>query len=387
MMSEFVFRMLTRVLYGRGTVRKLGEECRRLGGAKVLVVTGRYTAGNSPAFPLVQQVLQEAGMTVRVFTAIEADPSVETVDKGAALMREWQADMAVALGGGSPMDAAKSICMLRTNPGSIREYLRRERTVTHEALPLVCVPTTAGSGSEVTAGAVTTDRQAGEKIGVSHDSMMPRLAIVDPELHASMPPALTASTGLDALCHAIEAYVSTGAEPVADALCLHAIRLIGANLRKAVANGRDVETRGKMALASLMAGAAFTNAGLGAVHAIAHCLGAMYKVPHGIANAMLLPYVMEFNAMADMERFRNIAVALGEDVAGLSLPDAADRAAEAVRRLNSDVGVPRTLKEVGVTADDFPTIVENSITYRLLPCNPRTVARGDLENILRNASG
>ncbi|HWQ60909.1 MAG TPA: iron-containing alcohol dehydrogenase [Negativicutes bacterium] len=386
-MADFVFRMLTRVMYGRGAVNRLGEECRKLGAAKVLLVADSYMVRNSPAFPLVEKVLKDAGMTVEVFADIEADPSVETVDKGAALMREWQGDMVVALGGGSPMDAAKSICMLRTNPGSIREYMRKERTIVTAAIPLICIPTTAGTGSEVTAGAVTTDKQAGEKIGVSHDSMMARLAIIDPELHASMPPALTASTGLDALCHAIEAYISTEAEPISDALCLHAIRLIGENLRKAVANGRDIETRGKMALASLVAGAAFTNVGLGAVHAIAHCLGAMYKVPHGVANAMLLPYVMEFNVMADMAKFREIAIALGENTAGLSLQEAAAKAVEAVRRLNRDVGVPRTLKEVGVTAGDFPTIVENSITYRLLPCNPRTVSEKDIENILQNAMG
>lgn len=386
-MADFVFRMLTRVMYGRGAVNRLGEECRKLGAAKVLLVADSYMVRNSPAFPLVEKVLKDAGMTVKVFADIEADPSVETVDKGAALMREWQGDMVVALGGGSPMDAAKSICMLRTNPGSIREYMRKERTIATAAIPLICIPTTAGTGSEVTAGAVTTDKQAGEKIGVSHDSMMARLAIIDPELHASMPPALTASTGLDALCHAIEAYISTEAEPISDALCLHAIRLIGENLRKAVANGRDIETRGKMALASLVAGAAFTNVGLGAVHAIAHCLGAMYKVPHGVANAMLLPYVMEFNVMADMAKFREIAIALGENTAGLSLQEAAAKAVEAVRRLNRDVGVPRTLKEVGVTAGDFPTIVENSITYRLLPCNPRTVSEKDIGNILQNAMG
>lgn len=384
-MKEFVFRLYTKVLYGEGAAKKLGEECKKFNAKKVFFVTDSFMVEHSPVFPVLVESIKTAGLEVMVFSDVEADPSVETVDGAADIMKKFGGDIVVALGGGSPMDTAKSVSVLQTNEGSIREYMRKNRMISNPAVPLICIPTTAGTGSEVTAGAVTTDRQAEEKLGVSHDSMMPKLAIVDPELQVSMPPHLTASTGLDALCHAIEAYVSTEAEPISDAMCLYAIRMIGENIRKAVANGRDMEARGKMALASLMAGVGFAQAGLGAVHAIAHCLGAMYHVPHGVANALMLPYVMEFNVPANMEKFREIAIALGENVDGLSLRDAAYRSAEAVKQMKDDLGIPKSLQDVGVKESDFETIVKNSITYRLLPFNPRTVSERDIENILKKA--
>jgi alcohol dehydrogenase class IV len=384
-MKEFAFRISTRILYGEGAVKKIGEECKKLKFKKVFFITDPFMTKHSPTFPQLISLIKDAGLDVEVYSDVEADPSIETIDKVASIMKVFGGDVVVALGGGSPMDTAKSISILQTNEGSIRDYLYKVRTFQHDALPIICIPTTAGTGSEVTAGAVTTDRQTEEKIGVNHASIMPKLAIIDPEIMVSMPPALTAATGMDALCHAIEAYVSTEAEPISDALCLHAIRLIGENLRKAVSNGRDIKTRGNMALASVMAGIGFAQAGLGLVHAIAHCLGAMYRVPHGVANALMLPFVMEFNAMASMERFRDIAIALGEDVSKMSLRDAAYQSVEAVKRLKSDIGIPPTLSEVGVKEKDLPTIVEHSITYRLLPYNPRTVTPNDINSILWQA--
>jgi len=383
-MIDFSFRMLTKVVYGRGMAKKIGEECKKLGAKKVFYVTDEFMVQNSPAFPVILESMKQAGLEVMVYSDIQPDPSIEVVMKASQAMKDFGADVAVALGGGSPMDCAKSVCMLQTNEGSIADYMYKRRTITNPAKPLICIPTTAGTGSEVTAGAVTTDKQSQEKIGVSDDTMMAKLAVIDPELLLSMPPSLTASTGLDALCHAIEGYTSTQSHPISDAMCLHSIRLVGENLVKSVANGRDIDARGNMALASLMAAAAFTNVGLGAVHAIAHCLGAMYHVPHGVANAVMLPHVMEFNVPATPEKFRQIAIALGQNVDGLNLRDAAYKSVEAVRQFNIDCGIP-TLKAVGLTAEDIPTVVKNSITYRLMPCNPRTVSEKDLERILNSA--
>lgn len=386
-MKEFAFRMYTRVLYGEGVAKHLADECKKMDAKRVFFVTDSYMAEHSHIVPELLKLLEKAGIEVRIFSEVETDPSIQTVDKVAALMKDFASDVVVAIGGGSPMDTAKLGALLQTNEGSISDYMRKRRRITAPAIPLICIPTTAGTGSEVTAIAVATDREAGEKIGIPHDSMMPKLALVDPELHVSMSPYLTASTGLDALCHAIEAYISLEAEPLSDALCLHAMRLISENLRKAVTNGRNLEVRGKMALASLLAGAGFAQAGLGLVHGIAHCLGAMYHVPHGVANALMLPYVMEFNALADMEKFREIAVALGEDVKGLSLREAALRSVEAIHLLKRDLALPATLSEVGVKRSDFPTIVKNTMTYGRLPMNPRTVSPKDVENILQRAIG
>ncbi|WP_371379257.1 iron-containing alcohol dehydrogenase [Sporomusa aerivorans] len=386
-MKEFIFRLYTKILYGEGVAKRLGMECKQLNASKVFFVTDSFMVEHSAAFPMLIDSIKDAGLKVKVFSDVEADPSISTIDGVAAIMKEFGADIAVALGGGSPMDTAKLACMLQNNEGSVRDYMRKVRSVDKPAVPVICIPTTAGTGSEVTSFGVVTDREAGEKIGIAHDSMMPKLAIIDPALQVSMPPTLTAATGMDALCHAIEAFVSLDAEPLSDAMCLHAIRLIGENIRKAVANGRDVETRGKMALASLAAGVGFAQAGLGAVHGIAHCLGAMYHVPHGVANALMLPYVMEFNVMANMEKFREIAIALGENVLDMPLRDAAYRSVAAVKLIVKDLGIPQTLKEVGVKESDFPAIIKNTMTYGRLPFNPRTVSEKDVADILTAAMG
>ena len=384
-MKDFVFKFLTKVNFGIGAAKRVGEECKALGATKVFFVTDKFMQEHSPAYPMIMDSFKSAGLEVLVFSDVEPDPSVETVDKGAQMMKDFGAEVAVALGGGSPMDCAKTMSMLQTNEGSIREYIHKRRAITKPAKPLICIPTTAGTGSEVTAAAVTTDKQSQEKLGLADDSLMPRMALIDPELHVGMPPGLTASTGLDALCHAIEAYVAVASEPFTDALAIYAIKMIGANIGKAVANGRDIEARSNMAIASTVAGGAFSNASLGLVHGIAHCLGAMYHVPHGTANALMLPYVMEFNAMAAPEKFREIAIALGADVSGMNLRDAALEASKIVSQMCADCGVPLTLKEVGVKKEDIPTIVKNTITYARLPNNPRTVSEKDIEKILLTA--
>lgn len=385
LMMDFVFRTPTRVIFGRGVVEKVGEECRKLGGTKAFLVTGRTATKNSPYFAKIMDSLQSAGLKVIVYSEVESDPSVETVDRGAEIFRKEGCDIAIGFGGGSPMDAAKAIAGLQANPGSMAEFIRGQKRMTNPTFPIVCIPTTAGTASEVTAAAVTTDLKTKEKIGISSDHIMPRVALVDPELHLSMPPNVTAATGMDALTHAIEGYVSLNAEPISDALCLHAIRLIGANLRKAVANGSDIEARSNMVLGSLIAGLGFTNVGLGAVHAVAHPLGGHFGIPHGVANGLMLPYVMEYNLMANFAKFKEIAEALGKNTAGLSLRDAAYLSVEAVRELNRDVGIPNTLGELGVTEEHLPILVEHSMTSRSLPTNPRKLSAEDIRKIFVRA--
>ncbi len=384
-MQNFIFRLQTKVIFGSGAVKNIGQICKELGASKIFLVTGKTATKKSPYIPQLVAALEAVGLQVLLYSEIEADPSIETVDHGAQILKEFGADAVIAFGGGSPMDAAKSMAMLSANDGSIADYIRGRKTIVNRSLPLICIPTTAGTGSEVTSAAVTSDKKTREKIGLSHDYMMPVLAIIDPELHISMPQAVTAATGIDALTHAIEAYISLKSTPISDALALHSIKLIGENLRRSYANGNDLETRSNMAIASLIAGGAFANAGLGAVHGIAHPVGAQFGVAHGVANGILLPHVLEYCLMADYTKFKNIAIAIGEDVAGMVEKDAAKQAITAIRNLNEDIGIPETLHEVGVPGSAIDDIVKDAASYRLLPNSPRQLTAKDLRIILERA--
>ena len=386
-MNDFMFRMPTRVIYGGEAEKNALSFCNGQKWSKIFIVTGKTSTKKSPHLLSMIEAMKGSGIEVQLYSEIEADPGVETVDKGAALMQAFQADAVVAFGGGSPMDAAKSMSLVGANGGSIIDYLRGRRSIARKGLPIICIPTTAGTGSEVTAAAVTTDKQSKEKIGISHDFLMPMLAIVDPNLHVSMPPSVTAATGIDALTHAIEAYVAVKANPITDALALHAIRLIGTSLRLAYANGADLNARSNMALASLIAGAAFTNAGLGAVHAIAHPLGGQFGVSHGVANGIMLPYVMEYCCLANYGKFRDIAQALGENICKLSEREAALKSVEAVKILKADIGIPNGLCEVNIFQDSVESIANDAATYRLLPNSPRCLMIEDLRIIISRAMG
>ena len=385
-MEGFSFQLATRVLFGNGVVDQIGQEAKKLGSAAAVVVTDANLI-HTPGFSVMLDSLTAAGLRAGVFPEVEADPTEETIARGVRFLRDKEADLVIAFGGGSPMDAAKAISLMHTNSGAIDDYLRGRQVFSKPGLTLICIPTTAGTGSEVTLNAVIRDPRTREKIGVGHPYIAPTLALVDPELHVSMPPAVTAATGMDALTHAIEAYLAARAHPITDAVCLHAIRLIGGHLRRAVGCGRDLDARGNMALASLLAGIGFTNAGLGAVHGIAHPVGARYGVAHGVANGIVLPYVMEYCLMANRERFRQIAAAIGEDVSGLSLKEAAVRSVEAVKELKQDVGLPAALKDVGVAEAELEAIVESAAGYRLLPNSPRELNAADLRIIVRRAIG
>jgi len=384
-MKDFIFKMPTRVYFGNGYTRNLGPICKELGGARIFVISDPVI-GATPIMEAVKKALDESGADYVVHTDTKPDPTIEMVDEVVKVMKESGADIIVALGGGSSIDLAKAVSVLMTNDGSVKDYLfGGTKNVTNQSFPVVAIPTTAGTGSEVTAATVITDTQNNIKLSITHDYVIPKAAIIDPLLHIGMPPLITASTGLDALTHAIESYVSLNAEPIADAMGLQAMKLIGANLRTAVADGSNLAARSNMAIASLIASVAFMNGGLGVVHGIAQSMGGIHHTPHGIANGLLLPYAMERNYVGNLQKFRDIAVALGADVEGLTLREAAYEAVTAVFDLQDDVFVPTTLKEIGIEKKDFPPIIDGTMKYRLLPINPCKLSAADVENILDRA--
>lgn len=384
-MKDFYFRMLTRIRYGEGIGGTVACLCKELGGTKAFLMSDRILLDTGVLEPVIHS-FQSAGMEYVLFTDIVPEPPVAVVDQVADAMKRSGCNICVSVGGGSAIDTAKAVCMLQANGGSIKEYLfGGTKTVTKPSIPLICIPTTAGTGAEVTAAAVIDDTDNKVKLSVTHEYLIPQLALLDPAMQLSLPPSVTATTGMDALTHAIESYVSLNANPIGDAYNLQTMRLIAANLRKAVSNGADMEARGNMAVASLLGGAAILNCGLGVVHGIAQSIGGIAHVPHGLANALILPYAMEKNFVGNLEKFKNIALCLGETVHGLSLRDAARRSVKAVEELEDDIGIPRKLSQVGVTKEMFPQIIKDTMAYRLLAINPIKITAKDVEEILNAA--
>lgn len=384
-MKEFTFNLPVKIFFGEGISGDLSNLARLYGASRVMLVTDRVI-GRTKGFAAIEAGLKEKGIQTVVYDETEPEPPVDAVDRAAAVMRESGCQMAVAVGGGSAIDSAKAMCMLCTNEGSVREYLfGGNRTVENRPLPLVCVPTTAGSGSEVTASSVISDPERGIKLSITHEWLIPLAAVIDPVMHKDMPPVITASTGMDALTHAIEAYVSRNAEPVSDALALAAIRLIAENIRTATYRPDCMEARSCMALASVMAAASFVNAGLGAVHGISQAMGGVAHVSHGIGNALLLPFVCEANLPGNLERYARIAALLGERTEGLAVHQAAGRCVEAIHRMIRELRLPAALHEVNVTKEMFPEIVKGGMEYRLMPLNPVPLKEEDIYAILEKA--
>ena len=387
-MKDFLFKIPTKIIYGVNASRNLKPVLDQYGIGKVMVVTDAGIAGTD-GFKALLEGLDKQSVDYQVYAEAVADPPIEAVDEAAKILKASGAEGVIAVGGGSSIDTSKAMCMLVTNEGSVREYLfGGTKTVTKRPLPLIAVPTTAGSGSEVTAASVITDNQHDIKLSVTHEYLMPLAAIVDPVMHVGMPPMITASTGMDALTHAIEAYVSLNAEPISDMYAQTAIKMIGENIRTAMYDPTNIEARGNMAIASVLAAAAFVNAGLGAVHGISQAMGGIAHTPHGIANSLLLPYVMELNVAGNPKKFADIARLLGEDIEGLSIRDAANYSIRAVKQMSKDLRIPSSLKELAipVTPDMFDTIIEGTMAYRLLAVNPVKVRREDVLNILNRAN-
>lgn len=384
-MEPFLFRILTSVRFGIGLSEELGRMLKEMGYERAFIATDKGIV-NAGIISKIEEGLKRGGMEYVIYDELIPDPTIEIIDETAEVLRCSGADVVLAVGGGSPIDTAKSICMLQSNEGSIREYLfGGSKTVTQPSMPLVAVPTTAGTGSEMTPFAVITNNQEKSKVSVLHDYLIPKLTVIDPMLQIGMPPFITATTGMDALTHAIETYVSNNASPISDALAIHAIKMISQNIRKAVENGEQIEARSNMAVASTIAGAAFMNGGLGIVHGISQTIGAIAHVAHGTANALLLPYCMKKNVMGNPEKFKDIAEAMGEKTNGLSLREAAELSVNAVFKLAEDLNVPMKLKEVGVTRDMFDNIIEGTMVYRQLAFNPVRIKEQDVLDVLEDA--
>ena len=385
MLKTFSWHFPVKIRFGVGIRREIASAAKELGAKKVFVVTGKTATKKSPYLEEIIESLKAAKLDVQLFAEVEADPSFETIDKGAIAAKKFKADLILGYGGGSPMDAAKFISMLLTNPGSAADYVHKKKEVKKQAIPLFTLPTTAGTGSEVTRVTVATDKATGEKMGVLSPLMYAHTAFLDPEPHQTMPASVAAATGMDALTHAVEGYLSRFSDPISEGLCLEAIRLISESIRPSVAHGDNLEARGQMLLGSLIAGIGFTLPGTGAVHALAHILGGKYGVPHGVANGMLLPYVMEYNRIANPEKFARIARALGEPVDELTTLEAAHVAVDAMTNLRDDLGLPCCLEELSIPQEDLPLIAKLAMNQRAIGNNVRKVTEQDLLSILEVA--
>lgn len=369
------------IIFGRGSLSQLGESAIRIGVSKVFLVSdaGVIKAG---WVDLAVHYLKAAGIETVIFSALTTNPKDCEVTEGVRRYRESGCDGIVAVGGGSPTDVAKAIAILVTNGGVLQDYEGINK-ISSPLPPMVIAPSTAGAGSEVSQFTIIVDTARKLKMSIISKSLVPDIAIVDPELVQTMDVKLAAATGLDAFTHGIESYVSLAATPLTDIHALKAIKLASGNLRKAVADRHDMEANTNMSMASLTAGLAFSNAILGATHAMTHQVDGLIDQHHGETNAAILPAVMEFNLSACPERFRDIAEAMGEDVTGLSVMAAAELAVEAVRRLIADIGLAKGLGELGLTEEFIPLLSENALKDACLVTNPRPASREDIAMIYR----
>lgn len=390
------------LVFGTNGVQKVGKIVKRLKGQKALVITDPFIKG-AGLLPLIEGPLKEESISFRVYDQGEPEPSIEKALECAEFARQEDYDLIICLGGGSIIDLGKVCAVLMTYGGHPNDYFG-EGKVPGPVKPIIAIPTTAGTGSEVSPASILSDVQANLKKGISDNKLRPKVAIVDPLLTLSCPPKVTAATGIDVLAHAIESILAIsfaylplnfgeedtviyhGSYPLTDCLAIKAIELVGQNLRLAVDQGRNVEARTNMALANVLAGMAFSNAGVTAVHAMAYPLGAVSHAPHGVVNGLLLPHVLEYNLPVRTKELGRIALALGEPVEGLSPREAALTSIEAVKDLIQDIGLPSRMRDIGVQEKDLRPMAEATmLVTRLLRSNPRRVDADILETIFKQA--
>ena len=393
-MNEFSFSVPQNITVGKGSLAKLPEVAKKSGGSHAFLMSGPHLA----KMGLVEKAansLKSAGIEVDTFTEIEGNPSVETVDKATAAFKETGADFIVAFGGGSPMDVAKAVGVTAKYGGSITEYEGAHK-VPGPIIPLIAIPTTAGTGSEVTAFSVITDHSRDYKLTVFSYEILPAYAILDAELLTTAPASVAAACGIDAFIHAEEAYISTAASPFSDAMAEKAMSLIGKNIRRFVANRGDIEAAEAMLVGSLFAGIAFSFARLGNVHAMSHPVSAFFDVPHGVANAVLLPVIAEYNALADHGRYLTIyndispVPAYAEEFEPMMLVDA-------IRELCGEIGIPANLTEAinnasktgAVSVEEIESKIEamaaDAMKSGNIAVNPRSSRQCDIEMLYRKA--
>ena len=384
MNSIFTIEGVKRTIFGAGAVREVGEACKVVKASRVLLVIDKNLS-ETDICSRVQDGLQKSRVKAILYPEVTPEPAPAVADAGAALAREEKAGCIVAVGGGSTMDVAKAIAVLVKNEGKAVDYIGLG-LVKNPGLPTIMVPTTAGTGSEVTFTAVFTMRETKTKGGINSPFLYPHTALLDPELTLQLPREVTATTGMDALTHAIESFTSLQAHFMSETMSLNAIEIISDNLRGAVFNGKDYRSRENMMQASYMAGLGLAMSGVGAVHALAYPLGANFGIPHGMANAVMLPYVLTYNYPGNIGKFSQVAFAMGEEENGLSDRALAARASNAVFDLADDIGIPPTLKDLNVPEEAIPEMsVAAMKVERPILNNPRTMSVNIAEEIYRNA--
>ena len=372
--------------YGAGCREVIADEVRKRGFHKALFVTDKDLIRFGVA-EKIEQVLRKADIPYEIFSDLKANPTIANVQSGVAAFKASGADFIIALGGGSSIDTAKAIGIIVRNPefADVRS-LEGTAPTKHRAVPTFAIPTTAGTAAEVTINYVITDEQARKKMVCVDPNDIPMCAIIDCELMYSMPKGLTAATGMDALTHAIESYITPGAWTMSDMFEMKAIELIARHLKNAVDNGTDTVAREGMAEAQYIAGMGFSNVGLGIVHSMAHPLGAFYDTPHGVANALLLPYVMEYNAQsAARPKYLAIARAMGVDTTDMSVDDGVAAAVGAVRALSLSIGIPQRLHEIGVKREDIPALAVAAYNDVCTGGNPRPTSVEDIAVLYETA--
>lgn len=368
---------------GKGSVNEAGERIKALRGKKVLIVTDAGLAKLGIA-DRIKRVLEHSDIQSVIFDGAEPNPTDKNVEAGLRIWEEENCDCLISLGGGSSHDCAKGIGLVASNGGRIQDFEGVDKS-TNTFVPYVSINTTAGTASEMTRFCIITDSSRKVKMSIIDWRVTANVSINDPELMVGMPPFLTAATGMDALTHAIEAYVSTIANPLTDSAALMAIKLVVNNLPVAVANGVNMEARENMAYAQFLAGMAFNNASLGYVHAMAHQLGGFYNLPHGVCNAILLPHVEQFNLIGCAERLKDVAVAMGENIEGLSVSEAAQKAIDSIKKLSASIGIPTGLAELGVKEEDFELMATNAKLDACQATNPRTATMQQVIQIYKQA--
>ncbi|HDR4553231.1 TPA: iron-containing alcohol dehydrogenase [Bacillus cereus] len=378
------FRMPKSVLYGRNSLEKLGEQSKKLG-KRAFIVTDTIMEKLGYVEKCIQQ-LNKKSITVSTYNKVDAEPTNIHVLEALSLCKEEKCDFIIGIGGGSCIDAAKAVAVLYTNGGEVEDYVQKDIEIENNPLPLIAIPTTSGTGSEVTSVAVITNKKTDVKMMMKHPSFIPKVAIIDPVLTSSLPPQITAATGIDALCHAIEAYISKVSQPLTDVLALSAIESIMKYLCIAYEDGRNMEAREAMMIASLQAGIAFSNASVTLVHGMSRPVGALFHVPHGISNAILLPTVLEFTKTSAMKRLAKIGRSLNKDLYSNSDEEVADYTLGEIKKLCFDLRIPN-LKEYGIDEIEFENAISkmasDAIESGSPANNPRVPSYDEIKELYR----
>ncbi len=378
------FRMPKSVLYGRNSLEKLGEQSKKLG-KRAFIVTDTIMEKLGYVEKCMQQ-LNKKGIIVSTYNKVDAEPTNIHVLEALSLSKEEKCDFIIGIGGGSCIDAAKAVAVLYTNGGEVEDYVQKDIEIENNPLPLIAIPTTSGTGSEVTSVAVITNKKTDVKMMMKHPSFIPKVAIIDPVLTSSLPPQITAATGIDALCHAIEAYISKFSQPLTDVLALSAIESIMKYLRIAYEDGHNMEAREAMMIASLQAGIAFSNASVTLVHGMSRPVGALFHVPHGISNAILLPTVLEFTKTSAVKRLAKIGRNLNKDLYSNSDEEVADYTIGEIKKLCYDLRIPN-LKEYGIDEIEFENAISkmasDAIESGSPANNPRVPSYDEIKELYR----